>query len=420
MTLFTLAAQCAKSIGIHQWQCFRGQLSAEDAQERRNVSYCLYILDKAVCWTIGTSPSIPISDVQIDSTLMSPDDSTTALLVAKAELATIEETIYLGIYASQVKARTEDQVRQLVSRVSRRLENWLANSGTDLNEVENGLESSPSKVELAIDFLCAQLLLLWPYKEHPDIMFQQRTEIAQRCMRLLLRLWSSASDQGHRVALPRLVSHSLLLLATVQSEESVKLTRQILCSLIASHPPLYLHEICVHILSGQGQDSDTDLLRNFIEMLQTITDSREGESYNKRLCHMSLILMDVIAATSTQCKRRKKGLILERSTATQSPIPDRRISIHSPTLDTYSLPYSSSNSQMSPLVPESDYQTSGGHVLQEWDGSLVFPEWDDPLALMTPISARNGDFSQSSADELVSTMEHYAKGLFENLELQIE
>lgn len=208
-TLFALAAQCAKSIGIHQWQCFRGQLSDEDLQERRNLSYCLYILDKAVCWITGTSPSIPISDVHIDSALISPDDSAVARLVARTGLARIEETIYLEMYANQVQARTEDQVRQLGSRILRRLQDWLVDSAIDLDEVENVPECSAWKIELAIDFYCAQLLLIWPYQDHPDVIFQQRTDVSKRCMRLMLRLWCSVSDEGYHIGLPRLALSNL-------------------------------------------------------------------------------------------------------------------------------------------------------------------------------------------------------------------
>jgi Fungal specific transcription factor domain len=201
-TVFVLAARFAKSTGIHQWQFLQGKLSDEDVQERRNISYCLYILDKKICWTTGSTPSIPISSVNVDSTLMSSDDSTTANLAAKAILAQIEETIYLELYASQVEARTEDQVRRVASTISQKLQGWLADTGTDLEEVENVLESSTFKVESAILFLCAQLLFTLPHKSHPDVIFRQSHEVARRCMRLLLRLWHSPPDPEYHAAFP--------------------------------------------------------------------------------------------------------------------------------------------------------------------------------------------------------------------------
>ena len=201
-TIFVLAARCAKSVGLHEWQCLQGQLCDEDVQERRNISYCLYLFDKTVCWTAGSTPTIPISDVHIDSTLILSDNSTTANLVARAELAKIEESIYLDLYASQVKSRTEEQVRHFTSRISQRLQSWLVDSGIDLEEVENMPESPASKTELVISFLCAQLLFIRPYKGHPDVIFRQSQDVAKRCMTLLLRLWQSPSDPGYHAVFP--------------------------------------------------------------------------------------------------------------------------------------------------------------------------------------------------------------------------
>ncbi|KAF5269037.1 hypothetical protein FOXYS1_32 [Fusarium oxysporum] len=201
--IFALTVQCAKSAGIHHWQSFRGHVSDQEVQERRNVSYCLYILDKTVGWTTGTSPSIPISCLQMDSSFSLLNDDTTTHLLAKTELATIKEIIYLEEYSNQVKARTSDQVRHVVARTSRRLEDWLAKWHIDLDELENNLEQSPWKARMAIDYLCVQLLLLWPYKDHIDAIFQQQINVARCCMRLMLCLWRSAPGLGNLAAIMR-------------------------------------------------------------------------------------------------------------------------------------------------------------------------------------------------------------------------
>ncbi|KAF5023549.1 hypothetical protein F66182_4416 [Fusarium sp. NRRL 66182] len=201
--IFALAAQCAKSAGIHHWQSFRGHVSDKEVQERRNVSYCLYILDKTVGWTTGTSPSIPMSCLQIDSSFSPLDGDTTTHLLAKTELATIKETIYLEEYSHQVKARTSDQVRHVVASISQRLGDWLAKWHIDLDELENNLEQSPWKARLAIDFLCVQLLLLWPYKDHIDVLFRQQIDVARRCMRFMLCLWRSTHGLGDLAGIMR-------------------------------------------------------------------------------------------------------------------------------------------------------------------------------------------------------------------------
>ena len=203
-SLFALASQCAKSIGIDQWQNCQDQLSDEDAKERRNLSYCLYILDKVICWTCGTFPGITVSYIHIDSTTISPDDSAMTLLVARTRLAAIEETIYHEIYACHVKPKNEDQVHQMATELLLRLQDWLASSAVNLGDVESGSDSSAWKIELAIQFFCAQLLLIWPYRDHPDVIFRRRADVSRRCMRLLLRLWNSTSEEGLQAQFPRL------------------------------------------------------------------------------------------------------------------------------------------------------------------------------------------------------------------------
>ena len=193
-TVFVVAAQCAKSIGINQWQRHDGLLSNEKVREGQNVSYCLYLLDKTFCWAARSGPAILMSDISMEPRSSASDQINMPDLMVKVDLAKIEENIYFEIYASQVKPRTEDQVRRLVSKLSQRLEDWLFESQVDLEEVENVSEISSSKIELAAGFLSAQLLLIWPFKNHPDSLFHQCPNLALRCMKLLLRLWHSSGS----------------------------------------------------------------------------------------------------------------------------------------------------------------------------------------------------------------------------------
>ena len=126
------------------------------------------------------------------------------LLLARTRLAAIEETIYHEIYACHVKPKNEDQVHQMATELLLRLQDWLASSAVNLGDVESGSDSSAWKIELAIQFFCAQLLLIWPYRDHPDAIFRRRADVSRRCMRLLLRLWNSTSDEGLQAQFPRL------------------------------------------------------------------------------------------------------------------------------------------------------------------------------------------------------------------------
>ncbi|KAI1417047.1 fungal-specific transcription factor domain-containing protein [Hypoxylon sp. FL1857] len=278
--LFSLAAQGAKSIGLHDWERgVRERVVDESSRERQCVSYCLYILDKTVCWTVGASPRIPASDICIDATPKSLNNGIMDDLVAKVKLAEINEEIYREIYACRAPARTEEQVRLQISKLDQRLQAWLTDAGIDLDDIGSAAPSgSISKIQMSVGSTCTQLLYMWPFREHPDVM-SRRLEASRRCMKLMLHLWRFSAELGYQGIFPRIV---------------------------ASHPPLYLYEICAHLLLEEEEgDSDQELLRSFTEMLQGVTNLQEDDSYNKRLCEVSTILMEVVVAMETGNKRRK-------------------------------------------------------------------------------------------------------------------
>lgn len=201
--LFNLAAQVARSIGLHQWEYSTGQFSLEDTQQRQNVSYCLYVLDKAVCWTTGGSPGISQFDVTIEPALTLPLDEAATYLVAKAKMARIEEQIYWEIYSSQSRTKTEDQISQIVSMLDLRLQDWSAESGVDLEDSKDcDTFLFCSRIELSIAFYSTRILLIWPFDMHPDVNWHPIDD-ARKCMRLLLRLWSATSELGHYATLAR-------------------------------------------------------------------------------------------------------------------------------------------------------------------------------------------------------------------------
>lgn len=88
-------------------------------------------------------------------------------------MAKIEETVYLEVYANQVKAKNDDQVRVFATTILSRLQSWLADSGIDFDKIQNFPKSSAPNLQLAIRYLCVQLLLIWPHKNHPDGLFQR-------------------------------------------------------------------------------------------------------------------------------------------------------------------------------------------------------------------------------------------------------
>ncbi|KAE8404069.1 putative fungal-specific transcription factor [Aspergillus pseudonomiae] len=356
-TLFALATRCAKSIGIHQWDTFHGQLSEEDIKERQNISYCLYVLDKAVCWTAGSSPSIPVSEVRFDPCLVPSENDIPSCLVAKAEMARIEESVYLEIYAVHVQARNEDQVKGFAAMILSRLQDCLTQSGVDLDQIQKFSGGSASNLQLAIKYLSIQLLLIWPHKHHPDPIFQRALEVARMCLKLLLRLWHSPPDQG---------------------------SQAVFSFFLASLPSLYLYEVMSSIICGRGSNCDIDMLQEFVEMLQTITDFRAEASYNRRLYQLSLIVTDVIKARQAQNKRQKS--------TSEGPTNAYLMS-----------------ELLSP--PTSGYNYVNSEIQETYDSRFhgaVFQDPDSSFASMSPINSTSGELAQGS-DEFLPQLRSYAK-----------
>ncbi len=198
--LFGLAAQCANSIGLHQWEHAQNQVSEDDIQERQNVSYCLYILDKAVCWTTGRSPSVSKFDVHITSDVTRNGEKAAVPLVARARLAEIEETIYTDIYSYKPRAKSEEQAQAAVSKIDLKLQQWLLESEINIVDAQDtGAQVPPTKLESSIAFCSLRLLLVSPFQEHG----LERVELARKHIRLLLQLRQSTLESGQYLVLSR-------------------------------------------------------------------------------------------------------------------------------------------------------------------------------------------------------------------------
>lgn len=162
--------------------------------------------------------------------------------------------------------------------------------------------------------------------------------------------------------------------------------------------------MCVHILSGQAQLSDKDLLQEFIDMLNTITDCREGKSYSRRLYQLSVVVMDLAIAAESHHKRRRIASDLERPTA--SPLSG----------SSHTILHRARSHTIPPLNSNNSHTTSEMADIEDrsFDGA-GFPEPDDLFALVDTTTHMDA-WGQDSDNELVSNTGSCSKGLFENFD----
>ncbi|RMZ82892.1 hypothetical protein DV737_g1956, partial [Chaetothyriales sp. CBS 132003] len=394
--VFAQAAHCAETIGVLQWHRLQNQLVDGELQEYKNIAHCLYILDKQISWTVGASPKILRSEVYLDLT---PADACFKPLAMRTELAAIEEIIFFQVYAGHVKPRTEEQVRDVVGPIVQRLNDWLGRSGVDAEEATRQPEScSPAHAATVFSYLCVKLLLTWPYREHPDAMFQQRYGSAVACVRLLTALWAARPDAGQpHVSVPQYVVSHLGARAIVGN------LLTFFASLITSWPPLYLLEVCAGIINDNGSNGDRECVRRFFNLLKAIVGNRQETFYTKRLREVVSILMDTVADTGTATKRRRTMSSMDymsrpssNYSAFQGQTRPGQAGIFNSGRDYV---YTGS------LGPEQRYYTAGG----------LASDWYDSTKIITPNHSRDGDIRLSSAHELIGLEEVYGEELFSNL-----
>jgi hypothetical protein len=190
----------------------RGQFGAEEMQERRNVLYCLNILDKGLCWATALAPSISVTDdddILGHSTTQSTDEVTSAnYVLARARLACIEEQIIAELYSPKTESRTHEQtVWAGIIHLGEKLHAWSLESGICASN-EGVKDSSPSlelpaNTELAISFYSTRLLLNWPARQDSGAN-DSLIDDSRACLKLFRRSWTQfGSESGQGVSLAR-------------------------------------------------------------------------------------------------------------------------------------------------------------------------------------------------------------------------
>ena len=140
---------------------------------------------------------------------------------------------------------------------------------------------------------------------------------------------------------------------------------------------------------NQARPSDTKLLQDFIGMLKTTVECSENDSYTRRLCEMSQIMMDVVTARLSQRKRRKSG----RTAEAQEIIPSHQQMQNSPNHTEMSDLFLSSYSEQSYTSPGSldfENQSLQSDVFSEPHESYMFTQSSNQNFQDMALGSENG------------------------------
>jgi hypothetical protein len=130
-TLVATAARLAHAIGLHRWLDDFG-LSQEQADERRNVFWLLYMVDKGTSLQTGRPSVIHDNDIGIalprekDPTLVFPSGKRNFdTFTFSAKLAMIESRVYSELYSTRSRTRSVLQRLKSIGILDKQLQKWL-------------------------------------------------------------------------------------------------------------------------------------------------------------------------------------------------------------------------------------------------------------------------------------------------------
>jgi hypothetical protein len=128
-TLAATAARLAHASGLHRWLDDFG-FSEEQADERRNVFWVLYILDKGICLQSGRPPLIHDQDIGValpkeeEGKLFPSGRPKFNTFRIAAKLAMIESRVYSELYSARSQTKSPLQKLKAVGEFDSALEKW--------------------------------------------------------------------------------------------------------------------------------------------------------------------------------------------------------------------------------------------------------------------------------------------------------
>ena len=114
----------AKIIGIHQENCIASDAFDIGVEERRDVFWVLFVLDKQMCVLTGNSYSISSSDCDVQLPRQIPGSFFNQQFLARIQLALLQERIYSGLYSTEGIRQTSGEVERVIDRLSTELQKW--------------------------------------------------------------------------------------------------------------------------------------------------------------------------------------------------------------------------------------------------------------------------------------------------------
>lgn len=161
-TLFSLACQVAKAVGLHQ--NVESASSRDTSEEERiNLFWTLFIMDKQLALMCGKGCHLHgfDCDVPLPASETTNDMPLRDHWVAAIKLAFLNENIYRSLYSAESTRSSDAQHQRKVEALTQKLNSWAAAHQQLLSEDESwSSQKSASSLELRYSMLTSQILVL--------------------------------------------------------------------------------------------------------------------------------------------------------------------------------------------------------------------------------------------------------------------
>lgn len=212
MLLMNMAMQVAQSIGLLE-QHKSLEMTPPEAEERRNVMYCLLLVKNSAHWATGwTSLTGPFTSWIING--KKPDHSgfidthmdCPPRMTAKLKLARIDERVYSSLFARDSLTRRPEGLARAMAEAKHALAMWWNNYGGELegvyHEIDSGQHLDSGRVEQLASFVSIRIMVSWPAFTDLGICFDLLQD-ARKYLQLVTQLWSDPTKPKNQACLTR-------------------------------------------------------------------------------------------------------------------------------------------------------------------------------------------------------------------------
>jgi hypothetical protein len=280
----------------------------EDSNCTRNLSYCLFILDKAASWITGTPPGLPAHMVSIRNNSNNSNTAETieqdaGNFITRAKFACIEEKIYTYLYTEHSRLNTEEEFHQIVRGLYQDLQTWALECDINLDPGEKSITS-----ELC-SFYAARILIKWLLHTSSPGIDASMMEDMRKYMVSIVRLWDTNTKAGQRAFVARYV----VSYVTTSLSDLTCINR-----LLASYPCIAPLGFAVGIIRGQSEKNDLHLLQRFQNLLRAIAESSEETGHIIRLYRFVSLMVDY-TTTFRQSRGSQDSMLCTEQHAEYAP-----------------------------------------------------------------------------------------------------